>query len=129
MTPRLRHLLRDLRQSAARFEHRGVVVTYRGLVVDQTAIVEAIDTAADAIKEDVSLWLPRLRVSVHRADVPNVEGAGMLAVWTGGPWDRGVVRVLAGDGCVEAIRDGVHALLMSKVDASWKAAPLGERVF
>lgn len=130
LRPTIRRIFRDLRQSAARFEHRGVVVTYRGLVIDQTAIVQAIDAAVGGIKEDVSPWLPMLRVSVHRSQVPGEDiGASMMAVWTGGLLERGVCRVLAGEGCAEAIRAGVHALLMSKVDKAWKAAPLGDRVF
>lgn len=124
----IRRMLTDLRHSAARFEHRGVVVAYRGVVVDQTAIVAAIDAAVDAVKGDPSAWCASVRVVVSRSDV-DADGATMMASWSGGMVDRGTCRVTAGDGCAEAIRRGVHALLSSRVDPDWRPEPLGDRVF
>jgi hypothetical protein len=103
--------------SFARFEHRGVVVTYSGLVLDQTAIVAAIDAAAAGLKGvDAGPVLLRLRVVV---DADAAAGA-MVATWSRGSRPMGRVRVAAGPGFSEAIRAGIDALLHSHFDPAWR---------
>lgn len=132
LTKTLRTVLAELRESTARFEHRGVVVSYRGIVVDQTAIVSAIDAAADSLPRgmDPAACLARIRVTIYREELPDDDaGRSLLSLWTGGFRDLGRVRVTAGPGCAEAIRRGVEALLRSELDAAWVRPPLNERVF
>ena len=128
----IRQFIREARESAARFEHRGVVVSYRGVVLDQTAVVGAIDAAADALPKgmDTAPCLARIRVSIYRDDLPeDAAGRSLLSLWTGGYRNTGHVKVTAGPGLDEAIRRGVEALLRSELDAAWVMPPLNERVF
>lgn len=128
----IRRIAREARESTARFEHRGVVVAYRGIVVDQTAIVGAIDAAAASLPRsmDPTACLARIRVTIYRDDLPDDEaGRSLLSLWTGGFRDLGRVRVTAGPGCADAIRAGIEALLRSELDDAWVRPPLNERVF
>ena len=65
--PRVRHPFRAPR----------VVVSYRGVVIDQTAVVAAIDAAADALPKgiDAAPCLARIRVSIYRDDLPEDAAA------------------------------------------------------
>ena len=128
----LRQLFREARESSARFEHRGVVVSYRGIVLDQVAVVAAIDAAADALPRGMNAGpcLERIRVAIYRDDLPADEaGRSLLSMWTGGSRNLGRVKVTSGPGFDEAIRRGVEALLRSELDPAWVAPPLNDRVF
>lgn len=115
---RLRFIARTLRQSAARFEHRGVTVAYAGIVLDQTAVAGAVDAALDGLPRharDAAAEVARtVRVSIVAetgADVPP-----MSAVWREGVLgDSGEVRVVADSATAENVRAGVAALLRARV--------------
>lgn len=115
---RFRAALRTLRQSAARFEHRGVVVSYAGLVLDQTAVAGAVDAALDGLprhSREAGTGAARgIRVAIVAetgADVPP-----MTAVWRAGLFDDvGEVRVVADASTAENVRAGLAALVRSRV--------------
>ena len=115
---RLRSVLRTLRQSAARFEHRGVVVSYAGIVLDQTAVAGAVDAALDGLPRhareaaaDAARGIRVVIVAETGADVPP-----MTAVWrTGLLDDVGEVRVVADASTAENVRAGLAALVRSRV--------------
>lgn len=114
---RLQSAIRAVLASFARFEHRGAVVTYAGVVLDQTAIVAAIDTAAAGVRGvDADSVLPRIRIAINADAAPGA----MVAVWTHGRWPLGRITVSAGPGCTEAIRAGVDALVRSHFDPTWR---------
>lgn len=122
-----RRVLAELTESAARFVHLGVVVSYRGLVIDQVAIVGAIDAAVAALPPglltDPTPLLRLIRVRIERDDAGG-DTAAMMASWSTGLRERGLVRVVGGPGCANAIRDGVTALLRSAIDKDWRPAPM-----
>lgn len=121
----IRRILAEIVESVARFEHQGVVVSYRGVVVDQVAVVAAIDAAVAALPPglltDPSPVLRLIHVRIERNGLDG-DTAAMMASWSAGLRDRGLVRVIAGPGCADAIRDGVTALLRSAVDKDWRPA-------
>ena len=123
----MKQALAELTESAARFEHAGVVVAYRGVVVDQIAVVAAIDAAVAALPAslltDPTPLLRLIRVRIERDDLGG-NTAAMMASWSTGIRERGLVRVVGGPGCADAIRDGVTALLRSAIDKDWRPAPL-----
>lgn len=111
----IRRLIDDLRDSFARFEHRGVVVSYRGLLVDQPAIVAGIDAAAAAVTKEGGHpedALARIRVRVNRDPMVG-DGPERVALLSwGGFFGRRRVDVGAGPHCAKDVQEGVYGVLI-----------------